>query len=110
MTAALKSQWLEAMRSGRYAHTKSRLRDQHGFCALGVLCDTLDPKGWREEGPKGPRGPGWFHRGRRGGPCREVLAQAGLSGWAVLRIEHFNQFQEDNNGFAKSIEWIEKNL
>lgn len=33
--------WLEALRGGKYAQAYSRLRDNEGFCCLGVACDVL---------------------------------------------------------------------
>lgn len=31
--------WVAALRSGEYSQTKKVLRDDHGFCCLGVACD-----------------------------------------------------------------------
>ena len=31
--------WVAALRSGEYKKTKHRLRDEKGFCCLGVACD-----------------------------------------------------------------------
>lgn len=31
--------WVSALRSGEYAQTKELLRDDGGYCCLGVLCD-----------------------------------------------------------------------
>jgi hypothetical protein len=31
--------WVDALRSGEYAQTKELLRDDEGYCCLGVLCD-----------------------------------------------------------------------
>ena len=39
MNPEIKKKWLEALRSGQYAQTKERLRDDSGYCCLGVLCD-----------------------------------------------------------------------
>ena len=41
MEKTIKIQWVEALRSGKYAQTKKALRDDAGFCCLGVLCDVL---------------------------------------------------------------------
>lgn len=49
-TQELKDAWLTALRSGKYEQTKETLRDNNGFCCLGVLCDILDPGGWNELG------------------------------------------------------------
>lgn len=40
--------WLAALRSGKYSQTTDALRDERGFCCLGVLCDVYDPSEWRE--------------------------------------------------------------
>ena len=31
--------WIEALRGGEYAQTRHTLRDERGFCCLGVGCD-----------------------------------------------------------------------
>lgn len=40
--------WLEALKSGEYSQTTRTLRDDSGFCCLGVLADITDPGGWGE--------------------------------------------------------------
>jgi hypothetical protein len=45
MNPNIKSLWLEALRSGRYAQTKNYLRTNNGFCCLGVLCDLAEKDG-----------------------------------------------------------------
>lgn len=39
MEPELKAKWIEALRSGKYQQTQHRLKDDKGFCCLGVLCD-----------------------------------------------------------------------
>lgn len=39
MNKEIKQQWVKALRSGKYEQTKGTLRDEVGFCCLGVLCD-----------------------------------------------------------------------
>lgn len=39
MNAELKAKWLEALRSGKYQQTDRALRDNNGYCCLGVLCE-----------------------------------------------------------------------
>ena len=39
MNEVVKNKWVSALRSGEYAQTQSKLRDDRGFCCLGVLCD-----------------------------------------------------------------------
>jgi len=35
----VKTKWLKALRSGEYKQTTSALRDDRGYCCMGVLCD-----------------------------------------------------------------------
>jgi hypothetical protein len=39
MDALLKSEWIDALRSGKYQQAKSFLKTDNGYCCLGVLCD-----------------------------------------------------------------------
>lgn len=39
MNPEIKSQWVEALRSGEYAQAQTRLVTSDGYCCLGVLCD-----------------------------------------------------------------------
>jgi len=45
----MKQEWITALRSGEYKQTTDTLRDDKGFCCLGVLCDLVDPSGWDGE-------------------------------------------------------------
>lgn len=47
MTPEFKKEWIAALRSGKYSQTKGTLRDQEGFCCLGVAYD-LTGRDWRE--------------------------------------------------------------
>jgi hypothetical protein len=48
MSLELKQKWVDALRSGEYRQSKCGLRTPDGFCCLGVLCDIVDPNGWRK--------------------------------------------------------------
>lgn len=39
MNPEVKAKWIAALRSGDYKQTQYHLRDDYGFCCLGVLCD-----------------------------------------------------------------------
>jgi len=43
--------WVDALRSGKYAQTTGTLRDQHGFCCLGVACDVSGKGEWAADDP-----------------------------------------------------------
>lgn len=47
MNPEWKAKWVTALRSGGYKQTLGFLRTSAGFCCLGVLCDLVDPNGWR---------------------------------------------------------------
>ena len=49
MDAGLKAKWIAALRSGKYTQTTKVMRDDIGFCCLGVLQDIIDPDGWEEK-------------------------------------------------------------
>lgn len=36
--------WVEALRSGNYTQTSNALRDNQGYCCLGVACDVFRKK------------------------------------------------------------------
>lgn len=48
MDAKIKAKWVAALRSGDYKQTTNKLRSSQGFCCLGVLCDIIDPTGWKQ--------------------------------------------------------------
>lgn len=39
MNPEVKALWVKALRSGQYAQTQNSLKDEQGYCCLGVLCD-----------------------------------------------------------------------
>ena len=45
----LYTEWIDALKSNNYAKTHQYLRDNNGFCCLGVLCDITDSSGWNSE-------------------------------------------------------------
>lgn len=47
MNKEVKERWVTALRSGEYRQTKEKLRDDKGFCCLGVLCDLYSKEYWK---------------------------------------------------------------
>jgi hypothetical protein len=41
MNEQIKQRWIEALRSGEYEQTQGRLRDETGYCCLGVLLKSI---------------------------------------------------------------------
>lgn len=52
MDAALKAQWVDALRSGRYEQGQGQLRREGKYDCIGVLADLVDPNGWMSCQPK----------------------------------------------------------
>lgn len=44
MDKELKEKWVTALRSGEYRQTTGELKDEYGYCCLGVLCDIANVK------------------------------------------------------------------
>jgi len=42
----LLTKWCDALTSRKYKQTKGSLRDNDGYCCLGVLCDIVDNSKW----------------------------------------------------------------
>lgn len=42
----LTQKWIAALRSGKYAQTTGCLKNDEGFCCLGVAADVMAPKAW----------------------------------------------------------------
>jgi hypothetical protein len=52
MNQRIKESWMDALRSGEYPQTHGKLRDDNGFCCLGVLVDLFlkeNKKEWIED-------------------------------------------------------------
>lgn len=48
MSPELKAEWIAALRSGKYRQGQTALRTKSDeYCCLGVLCNIVDPAGWR---------------------------------------------------------------
>lgn len=37
----IQTKWLEALESGNYKQTNGYLKNKHGYCCLGVLCEVM---------------------------------------------------------------------
>jgi hypothetical protein len=116
MNQDIKRQWVTALRSGEYAQTRGNLRDQNGFCALGVLCDVYASQGG---GPRDWHWGGWDSKNscfpfegqglrRRVTVPKPVLDEICLS----RSSRHFVTALNDGGRipFTEIADWIEVNL
>lgn len=110
MTPELKSKWVAALRSGKYKQTQTVLRDDLGFCCLGVLCDVIGPTGWS------PVGGGFtyldtFSLGLLGTP---LLNYVGLDADTQVELTKLNDEAKLDMGspstFAEIADYIEANV
>jgi len=104
MNQEIKTQWIKALRSGKYSQTTETLQDSTGFCCLGVLCDVIDPTGWNENS----------HRGSTEYPSSEILVHAEIyeggspSEGVVGQLADMNDEQQFT--FLQIADWVEENL
>jgi len=115
MRKAVMEKWVRALRSGEYKQTTGKLRDEFGFCCLGVLCDLHATHGrtgsWDQE---------CYHSSTKGAsechydlPTKAVVRWAGLKSrepQAPLLEDSLAQLNDDHNwSFQELADLIEEN-
>jgi hypothetical protein len=103
MDAALKAKWVEALRSGKYEQAKGCLRDDDGFCCLGVLADVIAPE-WTHEhfNPLSDEDNGLLEEA-------ELLTKHGVN-FAIREQKRLAELNDHGSTFAEIADYIEKNL
>lgn len=84
MNQEIKQRWVSALRSGKYQQGQGQLRDNNGYCCLGVLCDL-----WVREGHGRwdlIKDMWWVTNGSRSNTTYTVLPLA-VQEWAGLSSE-----------------------
>lgn len=115
MNSQIKQQWMEALRSGKYAQAFGALQlTEMGFCCLGVLCDLH-----RQLTDNGR----WIDSSQKEGVCSlyvgddfvvldklpsTMLDWAGLTESACDELINLNDIQK--NTFDQIAAWIDVNL
>lgn len=97
--------WIDALRSGRFAQTTGGLRDDTGFCCLGVAADILGGGWWgnRDSGRYDYHtDDGWNCIGNMPPTLRDEL---GLTDNDVRQLTNMNDFEEKT--FAEIADYIE---
>jgi hypothetical protein len=103
MDAELKAKWIEALRSGKYKQCRSSLRQNDGFCCLGVLADANGEQ-WSTEK--------WLMPGQyrvvRGGGCLFYGVQQGLL--TEEQMDALADMNDEGKSFSEIADYIEQNL
>jgi len=102
MDAKLKAKWVKALRSGNYPQTTNALRDEHGYCCLGVLCDVSDYGGWVLEG--GYMVDGTYMEAELGAAGRHIFGVPDKVETMLI------QMNDGGKTFKQIADYIEKNL
>ncbi|HEV8263241.1 MAG TPA: hypothetical protein VGQ19_21085 [Burkholderiales bacterium] len=104
MDTEVKRKWIEALRSGRYQQTQKALRNDDGYCCLGVLCDLVDPAGWS---PSTIIRGEMNHDGETGMPSDKLTDSIDLE-WG--KAEALAELNDKGKSFAEIADYIERKL
>lgn len=103
MNQTVKKKWVEALRSDRYDQTRGYLKYGSCFCVLGVLCDIVDPNGWK---PYNRDSQSW--RGEAGVIPSKLCSAIHLKGKDAGRLMQMND--GEGKTFKELADYIENNL
>jgi hypothetical protein len=100
MNAEIKERWVAALRGGLYPQTSGSLRDNFGYCCLGVLCDIVDPEKWEQYGTS------FGYENHTAFPPIGLRQDVGLD----ARVEREAASMNDNgSSFPEIADFLEKN-
>ena len=103
MKPELKNKWIKALRGGGYQQATGVLRNDNGYCCLGVLCDVTAPDAWTEEG-----GEGRHHYGAENELSIEGLRVFGLSIDIERKLVAMND--DEKRSFSEIADYIDEHL
>jgi hypothetical protein len=104
MDEKVKAKWLEALRSGKYKQGRQGLRKVDSFCCLGVLCDLLNPNGWRQITDNDLI---YSFNGELGVIDKRLARSIGVEEFQDILVE---MNDEKQNSFSEIADYIEANL
>jgi hypothetical protein len=103
MMKTWKKKWIKALRSGNYKQTRGTLKNDEGFCCLGVLCDIHPKVTWGERDAANFE----FEVSESELP-REFRLHLGIPKNKHNRLMHLNDGLRQD--FSEIADWIEKHL
>jgi hypothetical protein len=95
--------WIEALRSEKYEQTKYYLKNDEGFCCLGVACDISNISEWIIDGDGLPS-----YMGLTNYLSIEMKNWLGISEYDVSILAIMND--KENQSFNEIASFIEKNI
>lgn len=108
MKKSIMEKWVAALRSGKYKQTTGQLRNEKGFCCLGVLCNLhaeAHPKFAAKQTDK------QVYDGRCEVPTNVVLNWAGMktdTGYIDSTGDELTLLNDNGDSFKKIAKIIEK--
>ncbi len=109
MDSAIKTKWIEALRSGKYTQAMSGLRNcNDGYCWLGVLCDILDPNAWSRQPWSSHYEFGRGNNRNAGTLPTYIKWDTGISSDTEAQLVEMNDIEKLS--FNQIADYIEKNL
>lgn len=109
MNAEIKEEWVAALRSGKYSQTEGSLRDEIGYCCLGVLCELLEARGiGHYDGDNNY----WFeNKHEKNMPPTAIRDYLGLDSWKINyegEIKSLDSLNDDGKRFEEIANAIEQ--
>lgn len=101
MPQEIKTKWLSALRSGDYTQSGGSLKDEQGYCCLGVLMEVVDGENvfekWADENGTLPL-PEWYNaNSMRSFHLSETLD---MSGYSKYPIRNDSVLYQRNDGYC----------
>jgi hypothetical protein len=111
MKTALKTQWLAALRGGKFKQGRGLLRNENNeCCCIGVFCDLVAPNDWKSGVFYGLKG--WeftfMHNGEAHMPKETFLKKFGLHDSEARDLVNMNDHVRLS--FKEIADWIEQNV
>jgi len=104
MDKKLKDKWTARLRSGQYFQGRGAFRNlENEFCCLGVLCDIVNPVGWRVGIDRW-----YFWKDQKGEFDTTQLDALGLSNEDQTSLIRMND--DERADFNQIADWIDANF
>lgn len=120
MNETIKERWLSALRSNKFPQTKEHLKDNNGFCCLGVLCEIAVEDGVIAPPIKDPVTLEWLYENEGGTLPLKVMEWAEISDenpyveYIEDGVSHYDSLSElndsKNKNFTQIADIIEREL